>query len=79
MQKTVTHEPRMMEEWPEEDSDKEMESEMIKLQIEHEKEKEERMKRVEMKRTEEDQQFLQAVSSIEKREERLEEARRMSS
>ena len=49
MQKMVTHEPRMMEEWPEEDSDKEMESEMIKLQIEHETEKEERMKRVEMR------------------------------
>jgi hypothetical protein len=68
----------MLEEWPEEDSDKEMESEMIKLQIEHETEKEERMKIVEMKRNEEDQQFLQAVSLIEKREERLEEARRMT-
>ena len=45
-----------------------MESEMIKLQIEHEEEKEERMKRVEMKRAEEDQQFLQVVSTIEMRD-----------
>ena len=36
------------------------------------------MKRVEKKRAEEDQQFLQVVSTIEMREERLEEARRLT-
>ena len=32
----ATVEAGMMEEWPMEDSDKEMEAEMIKLQMEHE-------------------------------------------
>ena len=36
------------------------------------------MKIVEMKRAEEDQQFLQVVSTIEMREERLKEARRLT-
>jgi hypothetical protein len=53
---TITVEAVRMEEWPEEDSDKEMEAEMIKLQIEHEEEKDSRLKRVEMKRAEEESQ-----------------------
>ena len=66
----------MYEKWPEEDSDKEMEMEMITLQIEIEKEKVERLKRVELKRKGDDQNFLQEVAIIEEREERLSEARK---
>ena len=76
MEKTVAKESKMYEEWPEEDSDKEMEQEMIKLQIEIETEKVERLKRVELRRIEDDQNFLQEVAIIEKREERLSEARK---
>ena len=64
------------EEWPEEDSDKEMEQEMVKLQIEIETEKVERLKRVKLRRTEDDKNFLQEVTTIEKREARLSKARR---
>ena len=76
MEKTIAKESKMNEEWPEEDSDKEMELEMIKLQIEIETEKVERLKRVELKRIEDDQNFLQEVAIIEEREERLSEARK---
>ena len=75
---TTTVDAVRMEEWAEEDSDKEMEEEMIKLQIEHEEEKDKRLKRVERKRAEEDQQFLQVVSTIEMREERIKEATRLT-
>ena len=79
---TVTKESKELimknEEWPEEDSDKEMEQEMVKLQIELETEKVERLKRAELKRTEDDMNFLQEVTTIEKREARLSEARRMT-
>ena len=58
MEKTIAKESKMNEEWPEEDSDKEMEQEMVKLQIELETEKLERLKRVELRRTEGDMNFL---------------------
>jgi hypothetical protein len=76
MEKTVTKESMKYDEWPEEDSDKEMEMEMIKLQIEMETEKVERLKRADLRRIEDDQNFLQVVTIIEKREERLSEARK---
>jgi hypothetical protein len=40
--------------WPEEDSDKELEEEMLRLAIKHEKEKEERFKEVERRRKDDD-------------------------
>ena len=51
------------EEWPEEDSDKEMELEMVKLKIELEMWKVDRLKRVELRRTEEDMNFHQEVTT----------------
>ena len=48
--------------WSEEDSDGEMEAEMVKLQIKLEEEREERLRRAEKKREEEDQIFLLDVS-----------------
>ena len=78
MEKIIAKESKINEEWPEEDndSDKEMEMEMIKLQIEIETEKVERLKRVELKPIEDDQNFLQKVAIIKKREENLSEAKK---
>ena len=59
------------DDWPEEDSDKELEEEMLRLVIRHEKEKEERFREVERRRKEDDLKFLMDVKSIEDREERL--------
>ena len=59
------------DDWPEEDCDKELEEEMLKLVIRHEKEKEERFREVERRRKEDDLRFLMDVKSIEDREERL--------
>ena len=61
MENTISKESKKHEEWPEEDSDKEMELEMMKLLIEIETEK------VELRRIEDDQNFLQEVAIIEKK------------
>ena len=62
--------------WPEGDSDKELEEEMLRLAIKHEKEKEERFKEVERRRKDDDLKFLMDVKTIEDREERLERSRK---
>ena len=67
-----------LEDWPEGDSDQELEEQMLMLSIRHEKEKEERLREVERKRKEADRKFLLEVKEIEDRHERLKRQKQKS-
>ena len=63
------------EEWQEEEGDRELEAEMVRLQIQMEREKEERLLRRDRRIEEDDTKFLMDALSVEERERRLERTR----